>query len=111
MFWNDNPRRREDVEEEWGDLGGFAGKVQASLELVDPAPSFRWELRERLLTAAAAEIAAREAAAPHRNAVPRGVLVGAGAAAAAAAAAGAILVYWRRNHPDGFGPLLHARGA
>ena len=108
MFWSDRQRRGQP--DEWGDLQIFAEAVEASLELIDPAPSFRWELRERLIDAAAAELADREAVAQPWTPIGRGVLVGAGAAAAAAAA-GAMLVYWRRNHPEGFGQLLHARGA
>lgn len=102
-------QRSDAAAEDWGDLSSFAVLMAASLEVLDPAPTFRWELRERLVAAAAQDIARHEAAAAQRSPVLRGVLVGAGAAAAAAAA-GAILVFWRRN-PHAIGQLLHARGA
>lgn len=109
MFWN-RKERHDAAEDGWGDLASFAELMAVTLEPLEPAPSFRWELRERLVEAAAHEIERREAATVHRQEVMRGVLVGAGAAAAAAAA-GAALLFWRRNHPDSFGHLLHARGA
>ena len=108
MFWSAK-QQGDATMEDWGELASIAAMMAASLEVLDPAPTFRWELRTRLIDAAVHEAERREAVAAHHSPVKRWLLVGAGAAVAAAAA-GALLVFWRRN-PQAFGQLLHARSA